>query len=274
MMELCYTLESDLVAAVDLDDLATQVARMKATSRFVMPGGGRPFRVRFNFRTESREQLAPTYAAFESWLLPDQAIEVIECRFDPDGEFLSIYDVYKMNYPGRSDRARDDIAARYEGQPRGNSEHHVSPTPTPCWEGSWLCLSNLTNWPTKQPQMVDVALTLRDILIVMLHDRHVNAETIEHRAQGRKWLSLRMGQPDMRETILRCPKRVYAATGTGTHASPRVHWRCEHERSQHYGKGNALVKTIVVPSTWVNDSDLPPDDPSRSRRMKFYKLQA
>lgn len=122
------------------------------------------------------------------------------------------------------------------------------------WEKDWDCVAIEVPDPEYSEWIeTGMAKLCAWMLIVCLHERTVRKVKVEptRAPQSRiaKKLAARRGdtQPDTApETILYVPAREYAE-GDGTHASPHLHYRNPHWRTQPYGpRANPTYKEIWI----------------------------
>jgi len=78
---------------------------------------------------------------------------------------------------------------------------------------------------------------------------------------------------DSGKITIYCPGRVTGGDGTGTHASPRMHWRRGHNRTLTKGRDMPLV--VPIAPMWINaDEESEKTIPLRSYRLKAWAAAA
>lgn len=113
------------------------------------------------------------------------------------------------------------------------------------------------------------------VLAIVLQDRTIHKVEIEPRKPlsriARKLAARRGPQDPAPEIILHVPARFYTGEHGGTHASPRLHYRAEHDRRQAVGpRGAGGHKLIVIEGMWINAEDIDPKElgtPLRKYRL-------
>jgi hypothetical protein len=115
----------------------------------------------------------------------------------------------------------------------------------------------------------EIARLLLDVLVISLMDRSVVRVITDRPAPSKKWKASGLAHPeqDVQEITIYCPGRVTGGDGTGTHASPRMHWRRGHNRTLTKGRDMPLV--VPIAPMWINaDEESEKTIPLRSYRLK------
>jgi hypothetical protein len=103
----------------------------------------------------------------------------------------------------------------------------------------------------------------RNVLACILYDRTVLRVECEPRnqPQRRAFFSSTATQQRVQQITMYVPRRISTTDHGGTHASPHMHFRAEHDRNQPYGpRSNPSYRKITIPGKWINATDIDPSE--------------
>jgi hypothetical protein len=108
-----------------------------------------------------------------------------------------------------------------------------------------------------------------DVLVISLMDSSVVRVITDRPKPSKKWKASCLAHPeqDAQEITIYCPGRVTGGDGTGTHSSPRMHWRRGHNRTLTKNRDMPLV--VPIAPMWINaDGESEKVIPLRSYKVK------
>jgi hypothetical protein len=115
-----------------------------------------------------------------------------------------------------------------------------------------------------------LASVLLDVLLISLMDRSVVRVITDRLEPSKKWKASGLVHPeqDVQEITIYCPGRVTGGDVTGTHASPRMHWRRGHNRTLRKGRDMPLV--VPIAPMWINADEAS----EKTIPLRSYKVKA
>jgi hypothetical protein len=234
-----------------------QVARLSANGRLSVPGFGGPFGVRIKVNA----LLAPG----------DQDM-------DDRNTIEFLFSGGTINHPPEfrefsTDEYHDDpLFAKWPLARKAAFAKEMRITPKSRTTAQWFVQNTLVSrWtyteiePETAQAVVTVAQDALNVTMILLHDARTQTKVVE--PTGSKLARLGIGKPradcpdrGVTEISLYIPRRIYVNDGGGTHASPAMHYRAEHDRRQPFGpRVNPQYKEIVIAGRWINEAEVPAD---------------
>lgn len=261
-MRMRFFLPRDLVCGFSIEQLDTQIARMKSSGRYILPNNGGEYILRVG-GSDMKKTGRDIGTNNPLGRIPAKCVGFTDFLMH-GAEEMSQWVSYRIQWPGISTDNKLRLLAWAREIEFENEKAERSGKRDWWFEaGSWLCSTFKTfDGPLKPKVMRSFAPDLRDILIVCLQDRAVPKEGTEYLPPSKKWLASGLCAPqyEAHEITLRCPGAHRSVPQGGSHASPRMHYRAEHPREQPHGPGHTLRKTITIDAQWINARDIDPSE--------------
>jgi hypothetical protein len=273
-----YHLDTDLFKAFEYAQVQEYKAQLIAEGRWRLPNDGGRYTIRFNYWD------VPEVFGFEDkwrsfWNGPDDGARARGgggewfIDFDMAGETMTrTTDVVRMYRPGLSlEQKKTATVSPREDDGRGYDYTNASAW----WEANGWFVHRCDYSAEAAPLNEIIARNLLDVLVISLMDRSVVRVITDRPAPSKKWTASGLAHPeqDVQEITIYCPGRVTGGDGTGTHASPRMHWRRGHNRTLTKGRDMPLV--VPIAPVWVNaDEESEKIIPLRSYKVKASAAEA
>jgi hypothetical protein len=246
-----YHLDTDLFTAFEPDQVQPYKAQLIAEARWRLPNDGGRYTIRFNYR-DVPEMFDFSAEMRSNWngrnnSLGAETNDNWFIDFDMDGETMTrATEVVRAHFPGFTPEQKQDAIESLRAGVRGNFGGYDYSKASAWWEANgWFVHRFHREGDFKLH--AELARVLLDVLVVSLMDRRV-VRVITHRPKtSKKWKASGLVDPeqDVHEITIYCPGRVTGGDGTGTHASPRMHWRRGHNRTLTKGRDMPLVVPIA-----------------------------
>jgi hypothetical protein len=275
-----YHLDTDLFKAFEYDQVKEYKAQLIAEGRWRLPNDGGRYTIRFNY-WDVPEVFGFTAEMRSNWNGPidgaaaKAGIGEFFVDFDMDGETMTrATDVVRSHLPGLSLEQKKltikNPASVRDQDVAGYDYNNASAW----WEANgWLV--HHCDYEGGSKLNAEMARILLDVLVISLMDRSVVRVITDRPAASKKWKESGLAHPeqDVQEITIYCPGRVTGGDGTGTQASPRMHWRRGHNRTLTKGRDMPLV--VPIAPMWINaDEESEKTIPLRSYKVKASAAEA
>jgi hypothetical protein len=276
-----YHLDTDLFKAFEYDQAQEYKAQLIAEGRWRLPNDGGRYTIRFNY-WDVPEAFGFTAEMRSNWNGPNDGaaakagIGEFFVDFDMDGETMTrATDVVRSHLPGLSLEQKKltiENPARVRDQDVAGYDYSKA---SAWWEANGWLVHRCDYSAEAAPLHETISRNLLDVLVIALMDRSVVRVVTDRPEPSKKWKASGLAHPeqDVQEITIYCPGRVTGGDGTGTHASPRMHWRRGHNRTLTKGRDMPLV--VPIAPMWINaDEESEKTIPLRSYKVKASAAEA
>jgi hypothetical protein len=285
MIPVRFTIDDDLWQSFTVEQVTKQIRRLRETGRFWSPNHGSPFVVRVSqYALMGGNPMDITQR--DMWVQQghpnvsrtEDAQSFFDYSFEGDDDALTDITVVT--------RRREIGSLNWTTQHRQEYERAVREDLRKeeiiriWWEKDYVCTRVRVpqdEWKDRPQHPIMAA----NVVVILLQDRTANKIEIEPKKQSKLRLNFIKRRPQIPDTenlpeiVLTIPRRVYTATGTGKpHGPHRMHYRAEHIRRQPYGPGRKNYKEIEIAGTWINASDVSPEDLGTPITERYYRFKA
>lgn len=271
-----YHLDTDLVKAFEYDQVQEYKAQLIAEDRWRLPNDGGRYTIRFNY-WDVAEVFGFTGEMRSNWNGPNDGAKAKASGgewfidFDMDGETMTrATDVVRAYWPGLSLEQKkltiENRASRILNQDVAGYDYRNA---SAWWEANgWLV--QRCDYEAGFALHVKLASVFLDVLVIALMDRSVVRVLTDRPEPSKKWKATGLAHPEqeVQEITIYCPGRVTGGDGSGTHASPRMHWRRGHNRTLTKGRDMPIV--VPIAPMWINADE----EGERTIPLRSYKVKA
>jgi hypothetical protein len=277
-----YAIDDELWESFTVEQVDKQIRLLRETGRFREPNNGGPFVVRVSQYALMGD---PASIAQRDMLVKQghpnvSRTEDAQCFYDFsfDGDTRTTTVATRLRVPGSLNWT----------QQREEYERAVAEALWKediiriWWEKDYVC----TRVRVPQDECEEVFLEMTEMafnmVVILLQDRTANKIEIRPKKRSKLRLPFLQRRPqipdneNVPEIVLTIPRRVYTTTGTGKpHGPHRMHFRAEHVRRQQIGpRSDPSYREIVIAGTWINASDVSPDDLGTPITRRNYRFKA
>lgn len=270
-----YHLDTDLFKAFEPDQVQEHKAQLIAEGRWRLPNDGGRYTIRFNY-WDVAEAFGFTAEMRSYWNGPNDGAKTKATGaerfidFDMAGEtFTRATDVVRSHLPGQSLEQKKVVIEDAFPSERDEAAGFDYSKASAWWEANgWLV--HRCDYVSGEALHETLARALLDVLVISLMDRSVVRVITDRPAPSKKWKASGLVHPeqDVQEITIYCPGRATGGDGTGTHASPRMHWRRGHNRTLTKGRDMPLV--VPIAPMWINADE----ESEKTIPLRSYKVKA
>jgi hypothetical protein len=265
-----FYLDTDLFRAFDEGQVEEYKSQLIREGRWRLPNDGGRYTIRFSY-LDIPDAFGWHGALRAKWNGGRSKTSDTDyfLDFDMDGErLIRCTDVALKRFAGLSLEQKKHLAENSDNLIRQGGVGYDLATASLWWEANgWLVQRCDHDGENEEHSML--ARFFLDVLVISLMDRSVVRAIIDRPEPSKKWQASGLAHPeqDVQEITIYCPGRVMNGDGSGTHASPRMHWRRGHTRTLKKGRDIPLV--VAISPVWVNaDEDTERTVPLRSYLVK------